>query len=178
MDNFKVDVRVAERGLTVEGTADFVNATLESWKDFLIDVKNVNSSVSSEASAKYAAPEPSKQAVNGHTQFDNVFDSADDKLKIIATIPGKNKAELTRNTALVLLYGKLLDGSESIPSELIREACSYQGCYDSNNFAQYVKALKNRVVMNTKQGGGYDIKLTAPGRKEALELVEKLQAGT
>ena len=34
--------------------------------------------------------------------------------------------------------------------------------------------LKSRIVMNVKHGGGYDVKLTAPGRKEAKELVEQL----
>ena len=61
-----------------------------------------------------------------------------------------------------------------IPSELIRDACTEHGCFDSANFAQHLKALKEKLVMNTKAGGSFDVKLTAPGRKAAKEFVEGL----
>jgi hypothetical protein len=73
-----------------------------------------------------------------------------------------------------VLFGHYLRGDEQIPSETIRDACADQGCFDQANFAQYLKSLKEKVAMNTKPGGGYDVKLTAPGRKAARELVELL----
>lgn len=131
------------------------------------------------ASPKISEPQNSVQdaSVNGITAvaaYENVFDFADEQLKIITEVGGSNNAEKTRRTALTYLFGQSLLGETTVQSEQIRAACSDQGCYDSNNFAQYLKSLKNKVVMNTKAGGGYAVKLTAPGRADAKKLAEEL----
>ena len=175
MTDCKVELRAGTSALIVEGSETFVTSTLEKWRTFFEGAQPA-------ASVKTSATGPTAHSNGGAAgatggggqQYENVFDYADGKLKIIAHVPGSNKAELTRNTALIYLYGSLIAGIEPTPSEELRQACVDQGCYDQANFAQYLKGLKSRIVMNTKPGGGYDVKLTAPGRKDAKELVEKL----
>ena len=176
MTDCKVELRVGASTLIVEGSEMFVTSTVESWRTFFEGTQPLGKSIEAVAAEQGAQSGGSADGAigGGSQQFENVFDYADGKLKIIAPVPGNNKAELTRNTALIYLYGRLIGGVEPAPSEEIRQACMDQGCYDQANFAQYLKGLKSRVVMNTKPGGGYDVKLTAPGRKDAKELVEKL----
>lgn len=180
MSNCKVELRTEAVSLCLEGSEAFVTSTLESWKDLFSSAKSqVGNGVlfADQEQGPIRAKNGGDQVLvngDGHLQFENVYDSADGKLKIIAAVPGTNKAESTRNTALIYLFGKYLNGIETVPSEEIRQACIDQGCYDSSNFALYMKGLKSRVVMNTKPGGGYDVKLTAPGRKDARDLVKGL----
>jgi len=176
MDSCKVELQIGVSRLVVEGAETFVASTLEKWGPKL--AASAPAQPTSLAPTAHVAPDGNPKSQGGLSEFENVFDSADGKLKIICHVPGSNKAVVTRNTALIYLYGKFLEGVESVPSEEIRQTCVDQGCYDSTNFAQYLKGLKSYVVMNTKHGGGYDVKLTAPGRKAARELVESLNSET
>jgi hypothetical protein len=174
MTNCKVELRVGGSALVAEGPEAFVTSTLENWRSFFEGTQPLEAAVGSTAATQQTNGTAATANGGGSQKYENVFDYADGKLKIICHVPGNNKAELTRSTALIYLYGRLIGGVEPTPSEEIRQACMDQGCYDPANFAQYLKGLKSRVVMNTKSGGGYDVKLTAPGRKDAKELVEKL----
>jgi hypothetical protein len=176
MADCKVELHVGTTSIAVEGPEAFVTSTVESWRPLFAGSASDNRPVlvrgSDAEGGVHLRTIPDK--VIGYQKFENVYDSADGRLKIICNVPGTNKAEKTRNTALIYLYGRFLGGVEAVQSEEIRQACLDQGCYDPANFAQYLKSLKSRVVMNTKPGGGYDVKLTAPGRKDAKELVERL----
>lgn len=185
MEPSKIAIQQGPLSLSAEGSEDFVRDALDFWKEFLagsgqspeiIEPQPVHNAEAPRTSQE--AHSPAAPARNGSVNaYENVYDTVDDKLKIIAHVPGSNKAEQSRNVALVLLYGYLLRGEEQTPSEAIRQACVDQGCFDSPNFAQHLKGLKSRVVMNTKPGGGYDVKLTAPGRRDAKDLVESLNGG-
>lgn len=175
MDMTKISLQVGVVSLSAEGSEAFVREMLAVWND-LVQTSPANTKPTATATPQgdQVGKDTGTASVTGIVKFGNVFDSVDGRLKIIADIPGKSNAEKTRNIALLLLYGHLLLGTEQVASEAIRQACVDQGCYDSTNFASYLKGLKSRVVMNTKSGGGYDVKLTAPGRKDAKELVEAL----
>jgi hypothetical protein len=170
----RVEIVIGRARLLVEGQESFVAATLNEWGPKIASAKAPSASDTDEVSNAPPSDSWQNHKQKGLSQYENVFDSADGKMKIIAHVPGGNKAVITRNTALIYLFGRLLEGVESVPSEEVRQACVDQGCYDPTNFAQYLKGLKSAVVMNTKPGGGYDVRLTAPGRKAARELVESL----
>lgn len=178
MNQAKISIQHGATSLSAEGSEAFVKEAMQLW-DKLVEHPApafiTQQSASPPETAATTAPKSSSGT--GLAEFENVFDTADDKLKIIAPISGKSKADQTRKVALLTLFAHYLDGKEVIPSELIRSACVDQGCYDSTNFAGYLKSLKSFVVMNTKSGGQYDIKLTAPGRKAARELADELQKG-
>jgi len=164
----KASIQYGSVSLSAEGEDNFVNQFFSDWQHLLAEAPPLAAGESKDAKALAGSKGDPVQT------YENVYDRVDGKLKLIGHISGSNKAEKTRNTALAVLYGHYLDGSEQIPSEIIRDACTDQGCYDSTNFASYLKALKEKIAMNTKSGGGYDVKLTAPGRKAAQEFVEAL----
>jgi hypothetical protein len=158
--------------VSAEGEVDFVNGVVERWQHLLTRTEGPVGTAS-RASSEVVSSEDSNNAA-ADIQYDNVFARHNDRLKIIADIPGTSKAEGTRNAALVLLYGEHLSGAEEVSAERIKEACIDHGCYDNKNFAAHLKSLKPKVVMDPKPGGDYTVKLTAPGRKSAKELVERL----
>lgn len=179
METAKINLQRGNILLSAEGSESFVRDAIAMWDTVLVKGQPV-----------YEPDQPTdikpegregdtkkREAPSGLSQYDHVFDSVDDTLKIIAHIPGKNKAEKTRQVALLTLFGNHLLGNEHVPSDVIRTACIDQGCYDNTNFAGYLRGLKQQIVMNTKAGGQYDVKLTAPGRKSSRELADQLQAG-
>lgn len=173
MDPQKLSFQIGSAQFAAEGAEAFIWKALSEWKALIEKPELAQSAVQS---AQTHIPQGSKAqgAQAGLTQYENVFDEADGLLKIIAHINGKNNADRTRDVALVLLYGHYIRGQDTVAADAIRQACQDQGCLDSSNFAAHLKGLKEKVVMNTKQGGGYDVKLTAPGRKAAKELVESI----
>lgn len=176
MEQAKVSLQHGAVSLSAEGRESFVKEVLAMWKDLIgvaAPLAQVAPPPAAHSEARSVSPQGGNAAV-ALANFENIYDSVDGKLKIIADVPGDSKAVKARNIALVLLYGHYLQGTEQIPSEFIREACTDHGCFDSGNFASSLKALKDKIVMNTKPGGGYDVKLTAPGRKAAKEFVESL----
>lgn len=175
MSDVKLAMQFGHSQFNAEGPPDFVNKMLERWTELAADQKF------SEPVVNKPTPSHASDTTSAHaqtSQYENVYDEVDGSLKIIANIPGANKAARARGVTLVLLYGKFLHGETTATADSIRDACIDQGCYDSSNFAHHLKGLKDRVAMNTKPGGGYDVKLTAPGRKAAQELVEHLNNGT
>ncbi|MEM1052390.1 MAG: hypothetical protein AAGI28_09880 [Pseudomonadota bacterium] len=174
MTSVKLSMQFGTSQFSAEGSEQFVNTMLERWTQ--IAKENVIPNI---GSSKQAADQndPASNGGDSAQQYENVFDEVDGGLKIIANIPGSNKADKTRGTALTLLFGNLLGGQSTTSADAIRDACVDQGCYDGSNFASHLKGLKEKVAMNTKAGGGYDVKLTAPGRKAAKEFVEQLNNG-
>lgn len=166
----KVTIQRGAALISVEGSDEFINKTLADWKHVIESAPDAPGPQSSQANTTNTQT----SSVVGISQYENVFDTVDGKIKLIHSMPGGNKSDKTRSTALCMLYGHYVNGNEQIASELIREACVDQGCFDSSNFASHLKGLKEKVAMNTKTGGGYEVKLTAPGRKAAKELVETL----
>ena len=175
MPDVKLSMQFGSSQFAAEGPEDFINAMLEKWAELASN--NAIPAASAQASSASHSIDPQSNSPDPQIQFENVFDQVDGALKIIAHIPGTNKAAKTRNTALALLYGQHLRGEATTTADSIRDACIDQGCYDSSNFASHLKGLKEKVAMNTKAGGGYDVKLTAPGRKAAKEFVEQLNNG-
>ena len=173
----KISLQRGSAIISAEGSEAFVRDSITLWEKV---VAGGEPQPTNDASIELEPPKREEsrrapQSQTGISQYDHVFDTVNDRLKLIADIPGKSKAEQTRNVTLLLLYGNYLQGLDHVQSEQIRAACVDQGCYDNTNFAGYLKGLKSSVVMNTKTGGQYDIKLTAPGRKAAKDLADQLQ---
>lgn len=159
--------------VSAEGTQEFVDATVEKW-GHLLELGQPPEPPGENGGAD--STKATQSTSDSTAKFENVFDVHDGRLKIIQNMPGGSKAEKTRNTALTLLYGEYLSGNETISAEQLKGSCIDQGCYDPSNFASHLKGLKERVVLNPKPGGDYTIKLTAPGRRAAHELVTELNS--
>jgi hypothetical protein len=174
MTMVKLAMQFGSASFSAEGSEQFVLDAYHKWSDLSQNAK-FSATVMAEKSALDGQSNGKKtNSEKPETQYENVYDEVDGKLKIIAQMPGGNKADRTRNTALALFFGNFLRGQQTTSADDLRDACQDQGCYDSSNFASHLKGLKDKVAMNTKAGGGYDIKLTAPGRKAAQSFVETL----
>lgn len=174
MADVKLSMQFGASQFSAEGSEQFVTTMLEKWTQLAKENAIPSTSIGDVASTDQKSTP--KGGGSAH-EYENVYDEVEGNLKIIANIPGSNKADKTRGTALTLLYGHLLNGGHTTSADAIRDACVDQGCFDSSNFASHLKGLKEKVAMNTKAGGGYDVKLTAPGRKAAKEFVEQLNNG-
>lgn len=174
MADVKLAMQFGPSQFSAEGPSDYVNTMLERWVQLANESKIPIYHPGTSDATKSQTGTPSGADV---PKFENVYDEVDGALKIIAHISGPNKAAKTRSTALALLYGNYLNGETTTSADSIRDACIDQGCYDSSNFASHLRGLKEKIAMNTKPGGGYDVKLTAPGRKAALDFVEQLNNG-
>lgn len=173
MSDGKVTMHFGAAQFSAEGAENFINNMFEKWTELLNDSKSAaffksGAGTSIDSSAKGTS------SGGSFSSYENVYDEIDGKIKIIAHMPGSNKADKTRNTALAIMFGNHVKDQLTTSSDEIREHCVDQGCLDSSNFASHLKGLKEKIAMNTKPGGGYDVKLTAPGRKAAQSLVEKL----
>ena len=175
--NVKIHLETAGAVVAAEGSADFVNGVVEQWSHLLDAASLPQHSASSLGQTEVGAQkvDDASSSQGPEQQYENVFALHNEKLKVIADIPGNSKAEVTRVAAQTLLFGEYLRGNETVTAENIKAVCLDHGSYDSSNFASHLKSLKSKVVMDAKPGGDYTVKLTAPGRKAAKEVVEALE---
>ena len=172
----KIHLERAGNVVAAEGEAEFVKDFINEWKHLLEAASQPsirNHLQGNSPSAKHVVPNIKGDQSPDET-YENVFALHNDKLKVIADLPSSSKAETTRVASQALLYGEYLRGNESVSAESIKVVCLDHGCYDPKNFASHLKSLKSKVVMDPKPGGDYSVKLTAPGRKAAQELVSRL----
>lgn len=172
----KIHLEHAGNVVAAEGEVEFVKDFIDEWKHLLQATRGASKPKSAQEdspSAKHVAASP-KGGQSPDEAYENVFALHNEKLKVIADLPSSSKAEATRVASQALLFGEYLRGNESVSAESIKAVCLDHGCYDSKNFASHLKSLKSKVVMDPKPGGDYSVKLTAPGRKAAQELVRQL----
>ena len=85
-------------------------------------------------------------------------------------VPGNNKAERIKSLVLLIGYVKR---DEWIPFAAIAEECKRQGCWDSKNFASYIKQLGANVMINGKNKNK-SVRLTAVGIEAAKNKIKKM----
>lgn len=85
-------------------------------------------------------------------------------------VPGNNKAERIKSLVLLIGYAKR---DEWIPFAVIAEECKRQGCWDSKNFASYIKQLGSNVMINGKNKNK-SVRLTAVGIEAAKNKIKKM----
>ncbi len=96
-------------------------------------------------------------------------------LELIATPPGRNKRELTRNVyILVGLANNLGKGVSDFTDEEARSWCQKAGCFDLGNHASIMKTVGNELTGNKQKGWV----VTAPGLKRAAEIVNEIIAAS
>lgn len=122
---------------------------------------NTNSSALTEQSDKYI------QAGVYH------IDPEDGTISILKKVPGNNKAEKTKNIALIVLYIR----KSKIPGKEIIPLCEKHVCYDSSNFSSIFKNEKTNIIRKGT-GQNWTIELTQPGEKAAIALLEEMANDT
>ena len=101
--------------------------------------------------------------------LENFFSVGEDgAISINMPVPGNNKAEKIKSLVLLIGYIKK---NEWVPFATISEECKRQGCWDSKNFAAYIKQL-NPNVMITGKGKNKSVRLTAIGMETAKDKIK------
>jgi hypothetical protein len=79
-----------------------------------------------------------------------------EKIVILARIPGSSKKELQTQYSLLYLYlSEIGLGSRLVDIEELRKLCVEQGCYDTNNFtANFRKDVQSGLLREQGEKGG------------------------
>lgn len=190
MDNNKnasVSINLHEGSIVIAGTEEFIEKNMKMAFDFVEKNISVISRTTDDysASATFNAMVPviaekkeSAEASNatGVSADDKYIkagvyhiDSDDGTISILKRIPGENKAEKTKNIALIVLYIKKgkVSGKEIIP------ICEKHACYDASNFSSTFKNEKTNIIRKGS-GQSWTIELTQPGEIAAYTLLEEM----
>jgi hypothetical protein len=172
----RISVSLREGKIEICGSEKFVKEQLDRFQD-LIDGKL------SALPATPPATVPSHSSVgntatacsNQENTYPNVIAIEDDEVRILKTIPGKNKAEKMVNVALLYLVGAGIKGDAITPFSKIRETCKHHSCLDAPNFSKALKAAKEWFIISGT-GKSQTAKLTHPGNTKAHELANELNS--
>ncbi len=172
-----VTVNLKEGSFSIAGTESFVQQNIENLKIFIKDNMNeikmnvpVITNQCSSANTVEILPQNPEQNTDKYQEKGIYFiDKETGEIQILKNIPGKNKANKSRNVALILLYAKndVINGSD------IKKHCVEQACYDQANFASWFKK-KDGCFIRQGNGQSWTLRLTIPGKEEAVALLESM----
>lgn len=175
--NSQISVNMKEGSFLISGTEAFVEKNIESLKSFIREnvdkiVMNVPSITNQYTPNKTDSiiPQDSEKQVDKYQEKGIYFvDSETGEIQILKPIPGKSKASKSRNVALILLYAKndVINGSD------LKKHCVEQACYDQSNFAAWFKK-KDGCFVRQGNGQNWTLRLTIPGKEEAITLLESM----
>lgn len=175
MADVEVQIDASRGAITVRGEHSFVNDILEKYK-FVFENAPKTSRTSAH-SGETTEPSKSSAASNGMLyDLDNVYDIEGDAVSILVAPLGGSLATQARAIILLYLYARYKVGTEPTSADLIKEQCKAHACFDPKNFASHLKSQKSYVTI-TGGNSSTTARLTVPGRKAALEMAQKLQAG-
>jgi len=167
--SFRLNLSSGE--ISISGSEEFVTSQIRENREIIDQLLD---KLSESPSRNFSGTSDTSPTEQGDTEnpYPNVFTLADEEVRVIATVPGSSDREKTANVTLLYLLGKeLLSGeTESLISD-IKPICRKQGCYNSNNFATYVKSAD---VVPTGSGQSQKVELTHPGRQQAEKLAQEL----
>lgn len=172
-DRARVSLSVHEGKLELEGSEAFVEKQLERLGDV------INALLAGPAKRQDPGKPIDQKASSDELpagsldSYPNLFAVADDRIQILKTLPGSNKAEKTVSAALLYLLASELRGTKTVLFETIRETCKAHACLDETNFASTMKQQKAHFVCGGS-GKKQTATLTVPGRKRAEALATEL----
>lgn len=180
-----ISVNLKEGVFTISGSETFVESNKQYYCDFIENNKDyilkLNSVIESRPqqmifpSAKEQTPKQQNAEVAGTIEKTKYIRAGiyrldeNGNVTITKKVPGNNKAERTRNIALIVLHAK----GEKIQGKDIQYICKKQSCYDSNNFSLIFRNDLNNFV---REGNGqtWTLELTNTGEKAAIMLLDRM----
>lgn len=181
--------KLTGNGIEISGSEEFVTTQLETFKELIqtsyqaiLENKSIISQnpESTEIIRKETVPALEIQpytdfedVTNKSLDYSNVLVILQDKIQIIADLPGDSKAKQMINCILLFLWAKLQKGEEVLTFTEVREFCQYYGVLDSANFAMYMDKNKKYFMLSGDMRNK-TIRLIHPGIKEAERLITEL----
>lgn len=171
----KVNISIGDSVLEFSGSEAFVQKQIDEFKELIygnlkpVKAKKQKGKLTREKTDKV---DDSTQD-NDANPYPNVFEYDGDTINIIK-VPGNNKADKTKSLALIYLWATEKFNKNPTPTKEIRIQCETHGCLDANNFSAILGRIDTAHVIIKGKAKATTIKLTAPGRKKAKELIESL----
>lgn len=179
--NTNITVNLRDGNFTISGTESFVEKYYNDLKEYVKEnISSCKSVISPQHNPQplYSEIQSNSPVQSAKTSYDKYIengiyyiDDSTNQIKILKNVPGGNKATKAKNVAMILLYAK---NGEMSNTEIIAE-CQEQACFDSANFSSVFKK-KDGCFIRTGNGKSktWTLRLTTPGRKAAEELLESM----
>ena len=162
---YALSVNLTEKSFSVSGTEEFVDKYMNKFMKLFKLNEETNFEEKSQAFSSIEK-NTGNIYING-----GIYSVGEDGEIIIHTkVLGKDKAEKTRNVALIVLYAK----RDKILGSELRSLCEKQACYDASNFAKtFDKDIENFIKkkISAKQ---WTIELTVNGNLAAKKLLDSI----
>ena len=182
-------------GIEISGSEEFVSAQIDSFKELIIstydkileksevlplperyndnrEMRLLNIPSLSTKETTDADFEEVKTLRSG-ISYENVIVFHEDKIQIIADIPGDSKARQMINTILLYLWAKLQKGIDSCSYSELRDYCQYLGVLDPTNFSKHIEKSKKFFLVGG-DSRNKTVRLIHPCIKEAEKLIIEL----
>lgn len=153
--------------MSAEGTSEFVVNEIVRFHEFLNKFKV---QIDTLEHVRDTVSEDGVTTNSTQPKFENAISIKDGVVKILKNLIG-SKRERIITIIYIYLWAKHSIGVESVNIDEIRKVCVEHGCYDSKNFASYLRDLKDVI----KEGS--NVRLSVPARKVAEDLLSKLNNG-
>ena len=170
----KVNISLGDCVLEFSGSEVFVQKQIDEFKGLIHSklklVKNVKT--------KDKPNEEVQDIVDDTTQdssfaaYPNVIDYDGETINLLK-VDGKSNSAKTKSLAFTYLWAKGKFDNNPVLTKEIQEQCVEHGCYDGN-FSTVLKKIDKSFVVLKGVGKSQTIKLTAPGRRHAKELITSL----
>jgi hypothetical protein len=173
----KVNISLGDCTLEFSGSEGFVQKQIDEFKELI----HGKLKLAKDGTIKNKPPVEQKDKVDGTTQdssfdaYPNVIHYDDNEKTVnILNVCGNNNVEKTKNLAFIYLWANEKFDKNPAPTKEIQSQCLTHGCFDATNFSTILKKIDKKHVILTGKGKSQTIKLTAPGRKYAEELIKSL----
>lgn len=111
--------------------------------------------------------------VSNAVSFENVLVIENNKVQIIADVPGDSTAKRMINLILIYLWGKHQLGIDETHFSELRDMCGKYGEIDGPNFSKHMNNHKKFFLIDGA-GKGQVVRLIRPGIKEAIRIISEL----
>ena len=179
MDSKNASVSVRDGAVEVAGSEEFVAAQLEKlrpWLDKMLhETPREVPAIRRVAASPTPASVPAVGSGNGGDvgRFENVLHVEDGRVNVLQLPGGSKKSELAVAAALIYIWAKTQNGTPDVAFAEIRQVCKQHGCLDESNFASHLKSAKTDLIISGS-GKSQTARLTVPGQRHALALIEQL----
>lgn len=188
----KIQINLKDGAVSLEGSEEFVKTQIEWLKELVMEtriqdviierVESDNSTHEIGTTTKHQVEEK-----NSADRYKVVFGVAKETVDLVihteesgkfSIISNKIKGTVTEKQviySLLYLLAKEFYGVNEASFEELRELCKNHGCLDSSNFSSNYNSRKELFIVEGKRrSSNKNIKLTAPGRNKAKELIASL----
>lgn len=167
MDNlYSISANLSEKSFSVSGSEEFINKYVDFFLDkFTLTVEDRDYKDINNVSHKNGMNDGNKYIQAGIYSIDD-----DGEVNIHKKVPGKDKAEKTRNIALIVLYAK----NEKIVGSQLKNLCEKQSCYDNTNFAKTFERDIENFIKKKVSAKQWTIDLTVNGKYSAEKLLDEM----